>query len=650
MKRIVLFLAFLWTLSAFAQDTLMTIGNRPIMKDEFIRIYKKNNSPSMGVKPLSVDEYLKLFIKFKLKVIEAENKGYDTTKAFLEEYNKYLRLLAENYFPDSTVLNKLLREAYQRSKVNVRLKYIVLNLPKNPTPDDTLKIYKKALQIRNRLMKEDFGKVAVETSDSRTVKRDSGDVWYQNVFSLPYKLENFAFEHKKGDISMPIQYNNAYFILKIVDKKPSMGKIHVAHIYVRLPMHPKEKDSLRAMDKIAKIKAALDSGLKFSNVARRYSDDMLTGKKGGDLGWIEPASPLLISFKKAAFSIKKPGDYIGPVRTEVGYHFIKLLERKTPGTFKQEKEKLLKRLKKDNRYKLAIQATVNKLKKQYNFKQLLDLDEITSKVSEDIFNGMWKADTFKNDKRPLISFDHKVYTVADFGMYLQKHQHLQQPRPIKPYIQEQFDNFITEKLKDYELPKLPDKIPQLRELKQEYHDGILLFNIMQDSISNKSIEDTAGLIKFFNENKLKYYQRLNLEIYSYSNRKGKKLALKYIKRGMPDSILLQKVHKKDTAFAIYKKAIFKKGDDKIADLIFQRYENGKIKPNKTIIVLPEQKKIVVIKDNFKYVRGYVLADYQTYLEDKWVQRLKKKYPVKINQKVLEEVKRELSQENLSENK
>ncbi len=642
MKKITAFIFFyvIFSWMCFSQETLLTIDNNKISNTEFKRIYLKN---SENKKPTEkdVNDYLNLFINFKLKVLEAENLGYDTTKAYKNEYNKYIYELAEPFFIDSLLQQKMLKEAYKRSQKEVRMSYILF-VPKN---GDTAEAYQRAENIYKRLQKgADFQKIAMQASDSKNKRFDKCDAWYNGVFMMPYKIENFAFEHKIGDISKPIRINNVYFILKITGTRQAPKKVRVEHIYVRLPKNPSKSDSISAMHLLDSIGKALKSGESFEAVAKKYSQDKVSAAKGGDLGWFSTGK-MFRDFEKAAYSIKNIGDYVGPIRTPAGYHYIKLTGRKELGTFDQEKKELLSHLEKSQRYKLVMNSVINRLKKEYNFLQETPLKDFDKEIDSTIFIGKWSADKLKGNTKILSRFANEKISYDDFAKYLSKNQININKKNLAQQIAKKYSDYVAKRIKEYEITQLPAKNKDFKYLSQEYHDGLLLFDITNDMVWEKAIKDTLGLKKYYSENRNKYYQKLNLAIYSYSNEKVLRKTLRLLKlkekRKYTDSMIVKIENKKGKKITLEQDGIFKPGDNAEVDYIVNLMKNNKITNKQKIVVDKKNKKIIYIKSNFSLIKGLVTADYQNILEDKWIKKLRKKYKITVNQEVFDKTKKEL---------
>ncbi len=653
MKRKILFLIYSIFIANFVfsqTETLMTIGNKKIPKQEFIRIYKKNNTNSINnIK--SVDDYLQLFENFKLKVIEAENQKLDTNKSFIKELEGYRKQLTKPYLTDKAVDEKLIKEAYQRKQNRVRASHILVMVDKNASPKDTILAYNKAKKIKKRLLAgEDFAKLAKELSDDPSAKNNGGDLGYFSAFQMVYPFENAVYHLKLNQISDPVRTKYGYHIIKLTDKKPNPGKIKVAHIMIATPPSMKDEERKKAKEKIYDIFNKLKNGENFGELAKKYSDDKGSGRKGGELPWFGTGR-MVPEFENAAFSLKNKGDYSQPIQTKFGWHIIKLIDTKPLGNFDQMKDELKAKLSKDARANQSRKAVIARLKNEYKFTYNKNsLKDFYKVVDNTIFTGKWNKSKAAKLTKTLYTLDGKEHSQQEFADYLANNKKTLNKTDIKSYVNKLFNKFIDDNIIKYEESRLPQKYPEFKYLLQEYHDGILLFNLTDKMVWTKAIKDTAGLHKYYNEHKNNYLwnKRVDASIYTVPaniNDKARKIALKRIKKNLNKAEtldLLKKIAKKDKSMVTIEDKIFKKDENKMVDDTNWKIGIGKstVDGNKASFVYIN--KIVEPSPKpFKDCKGLVTADYQNYLEKEWIKSLRKKYPIKINKDVLQSVKNEL---------
>ena len=377
-----------------SQDILITIDDKEISLDEFERIYNKNNS-NIATNKQTPEEYLDLFINFKLKVIEAENLGLDTTAKFLNEFNMYKEQLAKPYMTDEETRQALMKEAYERMKWDVHVSHILLGIGSQASPEDTLARYNRAMEIRERIVEgEDFEKVARATSEDPSARINGGDLGYFTVFMMVYPFETAAYNLKEGEISMPVRTQHGYHIIKKHGQRPAAGQVKVAHIFIRNPEDANPEEQETAKNLALAIGDSLNMGVDFSVLAKRHSDDRNSAKNGGELPWFGTGR-MIRSFETKAFGIEKKGDFCEPFKTEYGWHIIKLLDKKRIGTYEEMESDLQSQALKGDRDRVKRQRYLEKLKKDYDFSLKKELySRLYSIVDSTIFTGEW--DGFNN--------------------------------------------------------------------------------------------------------------------------------------------------------------------------------------------------------------------------------------------------------------
>lgn len=623
---------------------LLKIDDRNITKGEFERIYNKNNS---NVDPKSVDEYLELFINFKLKVIEAENLGMDTLPSFIKELRGYRKQLAQPYLTSKEKEEELLKEAYERTLNEVNASHIFMAVPfTKATPEDTLKAYNKLLDLRQRALKgASFEELAKEYSDDRNTKPNGGQLGYFVSFRMIYPLETAAFTTDIGDISMPIRSFYGYHIVKTNDKRESMGQVKVAHIWIRVPKESPDSLVEQARIKIDKCYELLNDGEDFADIAREYSDDKRSARKGGELDWFS-AGKMVPDFEKVAFSLKNVGDVSEPFETDFGFHIVTLLDKKPVEPYEELVPRFKEYMNRDDYRKALIKsAVVKKILKDYEFKKYSNtIKTMLSKFDSDKI----VPEEFEKPSdltKVLFSINDKNYTFGDFIDYLKRTNDF--GSHVRIFMNDIFRKFIEESVLTYEDKHLEDKYLEFKHLINEYHDGILLFDLTDKMVWSKAIKDTTGLKVFYNENKNNYLweKRANATIYTCNDKQAAikvlKLAKKKQKNNYSDTYIIETscADSLNTCLNI-ESGLFEKGDNKWVDTthwksgVSKMYEeegkyifisvNGIIEP--TIKTLDE-------------ARGLVTADYQNYLGKQWVEELRNKYEIWVDKDVLSTVEK-----------
>lgn len=623
----------------------MTIGDKQISLDEFERIYNKNNSNIIANKQ-TPEEYMDLYINFKLKVIEAENLGMDTTAKFLNEFNMYKEQLAKPYMTDEETRQALMKEAYERMKWDVHVSHILLGLGSQATPADTLARYNRAMEIRERIIEgEDFEKVARATSEDPSARINGGDLGYFTVFMMVYPFETAAYNLKEGEISMPVRTQHGYHIIKKHGKRPAVGQVKVAHIFIRNPQDAKPEDQKAAKTLALAIGDSLNMGVDFSALANRHSDDRNSATNGGELPWFGTGR-MIRSFETKAFGIKDTSDFCEPFKTEYGWHIIKLLDKKGIGTYKEMESDLQSMAVKGDRDRVKRQRYLEKLKKDYEFSLNKELyNSLYSIVDSTYFTGEW--DGFSNIARideSLFTITGKKISLGDFVNHLDNVQKKRSPVPLENYVDMVFNQYVEELLINMEKESLPEKYPEYKYILQEYHDGILLFELMDQKVWSMAVEDSTGLTAFFEEHRSDYMweERMEAIIVACDSTVDvdavRKRSSSISKGRWNEKRLNRRFCEKDAKCITLEMIRVEEGKNKHVDALSGMlgtgdvyYENGLFKFVITTAVLPPMEK------ELNDTRGQVTSDYQDYLEKKWVEDLRKKYKVSVNKALLSEI-------------
>jgi len=621
---------------------IMTVNNKPVYKSEFEAIFRKNLKET-AITREALDEYMNLFTNFKLKVTEAEELGLDTNRKFKDELFGYRKQLAKPYLVDNQLNDNLIKEAYERMKEEIRASHILVKCDLDADPKDSLAAYKKAMKVRDAAIKNGFEKAAMENSDDPSVKKNKGDIGYFSAMALVYPFESAAYNSKPGEISMPVRTRFGYHILKVTDRRPARGTIKVSHILVA----SKDEDTQEAKDNAKKkadeIYGKLKQGEDFANLAKQFSDDESSNRKGGELPSFTTGK-MVPEFENAAFALEKDGDITQIVKSMYGYHIIKRLEYKPLESFDELKGNIKTRLTRDSRANLPRKSFIAKLKVKYNFKEYPGtLAPFYNKVDTMIFRGEWDKSKAAVLSAPMFQFADKVYTQKDFAEYLAANQRKgSQKEEIISFVNNSYDRWQNNSMMDYEDSRLEMLYPEFRMLMKEYRDGILLFELTDQKVWSKAVKDSAGLAQYYEKNKNNYMwpKRYDVDlIYCADAALAKKVRKDLKKKKLNEKQLLEKYNKEsqlnlkiESGVFTEEKEMVKKHTPVEKGLSPDYSENGQILIIRTKnIIDPAPKTLTEAK-------GVITNDYQGWLEKEWLESLKRKYPVTINRDVLYSIK------------
>ena len=640
MKKVVtlvLFSAFLSVCLAQNNDpVLMNIAGKDVTKSEFEYIWNKNNSNATP-DTKTLDEYVDLFINFKLKVAEAEAQGIDTTQAFITELGGYRKQLITPYLTDKDAEEAMIKLCYDRLRQYTEVSHILLAVQPGATPEDTLKLYQKALALYKRALKgEDFAKLAKENSDDGS-KEEGGYLGFATGLRYVFPFENAAYNTPIGKISAPIRSQFGYHIIKVMNRMDAGGKYRSAHIMkaVAATASPEEKAAIK--DSIFKIYKGLQAGEDFTKFATTQSDDRGAAERGGEYGLMFCGS-LPIEYETNVYKLKV-GEFSPPFQSKYGWHIVKALEFQPYPSIVEMRNDVTGFIAQDEaRTQVAKKSFIERVKKDYGY--------APNKESFDQFVKAYEAARTKGDStlvialaesmNPLFVLNGKNFSQKGFALALAKKQ------GASNNLTEAFDTYVGEIALAYEDKNLEKKYPEFGHLMQEYRDGILLFEVSNREVWDKASQDTKGLEKYFKDSVAKYNwdkPRYKGFVISCTNPAIAAKAKKMIKKLALDSvsIVLKRTFNSDTTSMVkVEQGLFAIGEN--ANVDFLAFKKTKPELDKKYpVVFLSGKVLAKGPESYTDVRGLVISDYQNFLEEQWIKSLRSKFKVIVNKEVLNTV-------------
>ena len=573
------------TLAANSQDqVLMTINGEPIMASEFLYIYEKNNQES-SLEKKTMQEYLDLFINFKLKVTEAIAQGVDTTEAFAKELAGYRAQATPKYLQDNEAVDSLLLMSYNRMANVRRAAHIAIQCP--ATGDSvaeaaalakielarervTIGVEKKVKKGRKTIIvrePEDFMAVAKEMSEDPSARDNGGELGWIQVFRYVYSFEDAVYNTPVGEVT-PIFRSPYGFHIALVEEERAFEEVHASHIMKMMPRGNDEM-AISAKEDIDSLYQLVLAGADFAEVAKAHSDDKGSAIRGGDLGWFGRGM-MVQPFENITFDME-PGEISKPFPTRFGWHFVKLFDKRGIQPLDSMRSQLMTQVKRDERFKEAEKSFIKKTRAEYN---------LPAEMSD-----------------------------ADVKAYADAH--------------------------------LEEKYEDLRNLVREYHDGILLFDVSLREVWDKANQDTEGLANFFKQNKKNYTwdePRFKGYMIYAKNKVAANSAKQIIKSADPDSImsyLNQRVNVDSVTYVKVERGLWTMGKSAAVDKYGFKLKDVEYTPTEEFPLVIPVGKVIKAPQEYMDERGKVTTDYQDYLEKQWVATLREKYPVVVNQEVWE---------------
>ena len=586
-KTFLLFAAALMSAMTFAQqETLMTINGKPVSAEEFLYIYQKNNQAG-AIDPKTMDEYLDMFINFKLKVTEAEAQGIDTTEAFKKELKGYRAQATPKYLQDEQAMDSLIEMSWRHMAKDRRAAHIAIQCPMSADSaqqaDALAKINeayervvlgkevlkgkgKKAKLVRQPV--EAFDAVARELSTDPSVQETGGELGWITPFRYVYPLEEAVYNTELGKISKPFRTQYGWHIV-LIEEERDHKEVKASHIMKMVPDPAMDAEKKALIDSIAKIITPEN----FAEIASRESEDRGSSMRGGELGWFGKGQ-MVKPFEDATFALAE-GQISAPIRSQYGWHLILKEGERGIQPLDSMRTQIQRQVLRDERSKEADKSFIRKTRIEYNL--------------------------------PADMTDAEVKAYAD--------EHLEA------------------------------KYPELKNLVQEYHDGILLFEVSLREVWDKAAKDTAGLEAYFKAHKKEYTwdaPRWKGYLIQAKDKNSAKAAQAIIKSANPDSIqsyIAKRVNCDTVTYVKVQHGLWEQGKNAAVDKFGFKDKKAEFTPNEEMPLVVCLGKKLKAPETWSDEKGKVTTDYQDYLEAAWIKTLREKYPVEINQNVWNAIKK-----------
>ncbi|TDP61693.1 peptidylprolyl isomerase [Flavobacterium dankookense] len=653
LKQLLFGFLFLMTTVLFAQkntkEVLFTVNEKPYYTEEFSRVYKKNLDLVKDESQKDLDQYLELFIGYKLKVNKAYKLGLQNNETYKNELKSYRSQLAKNYFNDTKITEELIEESYNRLQKEVKASHILILVDENASVEDTLKAYKKIKEIKDRISKgEDFDALASQLSEDPSAKENKGDLGYFTAFRMVYAFENAAFTTPIGSVSKIFRTRFGYHILKVTDVRPNRGEVTVAHIMILNPK-PEDTDQDKAKNTINDLYKKINQGEKFEEIAKQFSEDKSSSAKGGVLNKFGSGQLSSTEFENVAFSLKNPNDISQPFQSQFGWHIVKLIERHPVKTLDEMKPELENKIGKDDRSRKITASLNEKLRKKYTHKKdNKQFAAISKLVTNDFYDAKWTLPANAKDfTSPILTIDNKKVEGKTFLEYIEKQQ--KAPNNVKPLarmLDNAYNAFLDEQLKNYYDENLENEFADFAHVMDEYRDGLLLFDLMEKEIWERSKTDTIGLQNFYGSHKYNHMWKKRVEATVISSTKKDMIdkVVSMLKKGTSAQEIKDKLNTKEVVNVMINSNVYEEGNNSLPkETKFEVGISPVVKEGEYYFVTKVDKVLPEGVKTLEECKGKLTNEYQQYLEQRWVDDLKQEFNIKVNKDVFEKVKKELKQ-------
>ena len=622
---------------------ILTINGNKVYKSEFEQIYWKNKKEKLATKE-DLDEYIDLFINFKLKVLAAEKLGLDTMNKFINELNGYKIQLEKPYLIDTAINEALIKEAYFRTINEIEASHIMIKVSPTSSPLDTLKAWRTIDSISKALAntKSSFGELAEELSHCPSGKMDKGNLGYFNAFKMVYPFENAAYNTAIGKVSPIVRTRFGYHLVKPHNLRKAKGRVKAAHIMIVCDSK-KQSDCNNAKEKIDAIYSSIMNGGSFEEIAKESSNDRKSAQKGGELGWISSGGNVYPSFENAVFNLIANNQISKPFQTPNGWHIVKRLDFENVKSYEDLRYELKNKIQKDARAQKTRSSFINSLKITYSIKETFDPKTVQNILANKYFDSI----EIRKNTRPkiidkvIVDFTENQFTYKDFIVFLSNtSKQLGKYKSDVKLISEKYNQFLNLNLIEYEKTQLPLKYPEFKALLKEYRDGILLFDISDQMIWSKAIKDTSGLKLFYEKNQdtWKYPNRAKTEIYTTHDKKTAKKIYKLLSKKIGYDSIQKIVNQDNLNVKLNKKTLDEFND---FNMSYNELSEGITKPikvNEKFIILNVYEKLDSRNKLLNEAEGIIVSAYQNHLEKEWIKKLRSENEITVNYDALYSIK------------
>lgn len=693
MKKRILLATALFSVLGFQYPCLraqnpvvIEVGGQQIRQAEFMEEFNQavgnslvGRNASEAEKRQALEEYVELYANFQAKLRDARSRGMDTTAALRDELSRYRKDLAAPYLIDSSMLEKIMHEAYDRNRYALYAFHVLVGLKADASPDDTLAAYNRAMELYRRAAAgENINDLAIEearrVNPAAKVQPNEGELNYFTAFDMVYPFENAAYALQPGEVSLPVRTRYGYHIIKLVERVEFYGKVTIQHYWNR---------SRNASKDVELTYERLLSGTPFEMIARQ-SSDVTTAENGGYI--YDATMQQLPQEYVTVISKLKEGEFSKPFLTRYGWHIVRLVKRETLPEFEKMEPFYRQRMARDPRGTASRKSFAANARQRYGIQDLTttpvkvakkkgkkskqpvqmmaSLDELIANLDSRLFSDEWRVkDSVFSDLRPLVRVPGKEYDVRDFARYIRRAQKEEPSVDLGYYARQRYEEFLDSVTIVYADSQLEKEHREFAELMDEYRRGLMIFNYNEQMVWAKAVKDSAGFADYYARESVKkrmdnpddsiYFWRTRARVAVLNvadsrcldSEKAVKILRKALKKNLSSSdmqeALLQKVDKKnctqETPVTYYVELVEQTRQQLLGDDQWKTgvYVDHSGKGYRLLVV---QDILAPSLKGQMEARGYYLNGWQNEVEDNLCKELRKKYRVKINHDVVEKIR------------
>ncbi|WP_292889186.1 peptidylprolyl isomerase [Nonlabens sp.] len=630
--------------------TFLSIDGTDYDAGTFMKFYFKNIDIVQEESQKDIDNYLDLYIDYRLKLQQAYELGLDKKDAHIRDIQNTRSSLSQPFLTDHKVTERLVKEGYKRGLQQVNASHILIKISRGASPTDTLMAWNRIQAIYKELQQgADFGSLARAKSEGPSAGNEGNIGWF-GAFVMAYEFETAAYETPVASFSKPIRTDFGYHIVYVNDKRPNPGEVTVAHI---MTYDQQGEGEQTAATRIQEIYQQLEEGKSFEELAREFSDDENSAARGGRLNKFGTGG-IDETFANAAFELQEKGAYTRPLETKYGWHIIQLLEKHPLKTFEDLENELKDKIQKSPRSRKITEAFTNQLKKQYQIPEKLVLPKKVYNIVNDslIMSGTYVYDKNQNaNTNELFKIRATTYTVSNFLSYVEQKQlkDFTYYADKKEKIDAFYDAFVTEKIISYYDSNLERDNEDFRFLYNEFKEGFLVFDLIETQIWNKADNDSVGQQNYYNRYKDKYAwkRRLDIDLTQSTSKEVAQKVRGMLQEGIPLDSIKARLNVDNTTKVIISSGIVEETYARLPKDFEPQLGVSKVYHSDGDSFYKVIQVNEIIESTLKTIeeaRGRVINDYKQELEKNWIEELRKGHQIEVDKEVFQKVKAQIQKQ------
>lgn len=479
--------------------------NQSITLDELKNAFQTNAIGTNNSGEGSFEEYkdfTDLYLNYKMKLAEAEERGYKNDPEVKSELLEYRKTVGVPYYIERHLIEPALKEMYENRKEEIRVSHILIRTD-NLTPEEAKQ---KADSILIKLNEgEKFEDLAAEYSEDIYSSEQGGDIYYITAGQVLPEFERVAYNMNIGEVyPEPVRTKYGYHILKVTERQKRIPKIRASHILVQFKNDSGVVDTAYAFEKIMQIKQRLDAGEDFAEVAKEVSDDRGTKEKGGDLGFFQRRM-MVRQFDEVAFKLEV-GQMSEIVESPYGYHIIKLTEKESYPSYEDDKTELRNFYERAG-FEFDFNNLIDTLKQKYGYKEYNEIQQVVGRTDgQTIFGEKYWESELRDSLKNLSVFQILGKDIPSDSLF----KYAENNKSFKGYginrnkISEAIKRFADECLIHEKVKEISNSDAEFTKMMQDYENGIYIFKLQDEEVWQKIEIDSTQLKTIWEETKENY--------------------------------------------------------------------------------------------------------------------------------------------------